>query len=272
MKTNRTVKQEWNHPNKGHFAKFVLEEERVSAMFEMVENQELEEEEEEEEEGEEERKRRRKEIEEDYEERKKDGYVAEMEEAVEEKMLQRGHRTRNFLETSSVSLKRSSQLVRSDALSPTSITRHLVMEGEEIKQQGVEEVGEVEIEKRGRNNGVGIRETPGNSREPRDCQTTSRGEVVPRDGGGGGVRRKSHHSQSLDASSSAPTPLDTLPVRMMTKQERLACFQFNLDRQLIQLVITRESITLFPFLSFLGGILFDLDVDLPTGESRVKPV
>ena len=228
-------------------------------MFEMVENQELEEEEEEEEEeGEEERKRRRKEVAEDYEERKKDGYVAEMEEAVEEKMLQRGHRNRNFLETSSVSLKRSSQLVRSDALSPTSITRHLVMEGEEIKQQGTEEVGEVEIEKRGRNNGVGIRETPGNSREPRDCQTTSRGEVVPRDGGGGGggggVRRKSHHSQSLDAFSSAPTPLDTLPVRMMTKQERFCCFQFNLDRQLIRWLITRESITLFPFLSFLGGI------------------
>ena len=258
MKTNRTVKQEWNHPNKGHFAKFVLEEERVSTMFEMAQNQELEEEEEEEEEGEEERKRRRKEIEEDYEERKKDGYVAEMEEAVEEKMLPRGHRNRNFLETNSVSLKRSSQLVRSDALSPTSITRHLVMEGEEIKQQGTEEVGEVEIEKRGRNNGVGIRETPGNSREPRDCQTTSRGEVVPRDGGGGGggggVRRKSHHSQSLDAFSSAPTPLDTLPVRMMTKQERFCCFQFNLDRQLIRWLITRESITLFPFLSFLGGI------------------
>ena len=258
MKTNRTVKQEWNHQNKGHFAKFVLEEERVSAMFEMVENQELEEEEEEEE-GEEERKRRRKEVEEDYEERKKDGYVAEMEEAMEEKMLHRGLRNRNFLETSSVSLKRSSQLVRSDALSPTSITRHLVMEGEEIKQQGIEEVGEVEMEKRGRNNGVGIRETAGNSREPRDCQTTSRGEVVPRDGGGGGgggggVRRKSHHSQSLDASSSAPTPLDTLPVRMMTKQERFSCFQFNLDRQLIQWLITRESITLFPFLSFLGGI------------------
>ena len=256
MKTNRTVKQEWNHQNKGHFAKFVLEEERVSAMFEMVENQELEEEEEEEEEGEEERKRRRKEVEEDYEERKKDGYVAEMEEAVEEQMLPRGHRNRNFLETSSVSLKRSSQLVRSDALSPTSITRHLVMEGEEIKQQGIEEVGEVEMEKRGRNNGIGIRETAGNSREPRDCQTTSRGEVLPRDGGGGGggVRRKSHHSQSLDASSSAPTPLDTLPVRMMTKQERLTCFQFNLDRQLIRWLITRESITLFPFLSFLGGI------------------
>ena len=253
MKTNRTVKQEWNHPNKGYFAKFVLEEERVSTMFEMVQNQELEEEEEEEE-GEEERKRRRKEVEEDYEERKKDGYVAEMEEAVEEKMLQRGHRNRNFLETSSVSLKRSSQLVRSDALSPTSITRHLVMEGEEIKQQGIEEVGEVDIEKRGRNNGIGIRETTGNSREPRDCQTTSRGEVVPRDvgGGGGGVRRKSHHSQSLDASSSAPTPLDTLPVRMMTKQERLACFQFNLDRQLIQWVITRESITLVSISIFFG--------------------
>ena len=43
------VKQEWNHPNKGHFAKFVLEEERVSTMFEMAQNQELEEEEEEEE-------------------------------------------------------------------------------------------------------------------------------------------------------------------------------------------------------------------------------
>ena len=78
------------------------------------------------------------------------------------------------------------------------------------------------------------------------------------------MRRKSHHSQSLDASSSALTPLDTLPVRMMTKQERLTCFQFNLDRQLIRWLITRESITLIPFLSF--------DVDLLTGESRVKPV
>ena len=131
-------------------------------------------------------------------------------------------RNRNFLETSSVSLKRSSQLVRSDALSPTSITRHLVvMESEEMKR-GIEEVGEVENEKRSRNNGIGVREqreTGGNSRESRDCQTNLR--EVPREGTGGG-RRKSY-SQSLDASSVVPPNLETLPVRLMTKQERFRC-------------------------------------------------
>ena len=201
-------------------------------MFEMTQsrNQELEEQGEEEVEGEEEEERKKlRRGEEDFEEeRKRDGYVAEMEEAVEEMRSReamvetRTPRNRNFLETSSVSLKRSSQLVRSDALSPTSITRHLVvMESEEMKR-GIEEVGEVENEKRSRNNGIGVREqreTGGNSRESRDCQTNLR--EVPREGNGGG-RRKSY-SQSLDASSVVPPNLETLPVRLMTKQESLRC-------------------------------------------------
>ena len=209
-------------------------------MFEMTQarKQELEDqgEEEEEEEGEERKRTRRGDIElADYEEeRKRDGYVAEMEEAVDETRsrevmveISRTPRNRNFLETSSVSLKRSSQLVRSDALSPTSITRHLVMESEEMKR-GIEEVGEVEGEKRSRNNGnPGVREqreTAGNSRESRDCQTnlreTTREPACPRDGTGG--RRKSC-TQSLDASSVVPPTLETLPVRLMTKQERFSC-------------------------------------------------
>ena len=207
-------------------------------MFEMTQarKQELEEqgEEEEEEEGEEEERKRirRGDTETDYEdERKRDGYIAEMEEAVEE-MRSREEvlvetqtpRNRNFLETSSVSLKRSSQLVRSDALTPTSITRHLVMESEEMKR-GIEEVGEVESEKRSRNNGIGVREqreTAENSRESRDCQTNLRETMrdgCPREAGG---RRKSC-TQSLDASSGVPPTLETLPVRMMTKQESFSC-------------------------------------------------
>ena len=154
-----------------------------------------------------------------------------MEEAVEEMrdrevlLETRTPRNRNFLETSSVSLKRSSQLVRSDALSPTSITRHLVMESEEMKR-GIEEVGEVEREKRSRNNGIGVREqreTAENSRESRDCQTnlreTMRDGGCPREAGG---RRKSC-TQSLDASSGVPPALETLPVRLMTKQESSSC-------------------------------------------------
>ena len=206
-------------------------------MFEMTQarKQELEEQGEEEE-GEEERKRiRRGDTETDYEdERKRDGYIAEMEEAVEE-MRSREEvlvetqtpRNRNFLETSSVSLKRSSQLVRSDALTPTSITRHLVMESEEMKR-GIEEVGEVEREKRSRNNGIGVREqreTAENSRESRDCQTNLRETMrdgCPREAGG---RRKSC-TQSLDASSGVPPALETLPVRLMTKQESFSCSQF----------------------------------------------
>ena len=212
-------------------------------MFEMTQarKQDLENQgEEEEEDGEEEerKKMRRGDIElADYEEeQKRDGYVAEMEEAVEEMRSRevgvetsRTPRNRNFLETNSVSLKRSSQLVRSDALSPTSITRHLVMENEEMKR-GIEEVGEVETEKRSRNNGnPGVsreqRETAGNSRESRDCQTnlreTMREPACPRDGTGG--RRKSCTTQSLDASSAVPPTLETLPVRLMTKQERFSC-------------------------------------------------
>ena len=96
------------------------------------------------------------------------------------------------------------------------------MESEEMKR-GIEEVGEVENEKRSRNNGIGVRgeqrETVGNSRELRDCQTNLR--EVPREGTGGG-RRKSY-SQSLDASSIVPPNLETLPVRLMTKQESLRC-------------------------------------------------
>ena len=204
-------------------------------MFEMTQarKQELEEQGgEEEEEGEEERKRiRRGDTETDYEdERKRDGYIAEMEEAVEEMRSRevlgetQSPRSRNFLETSSVSLKRSSQLVRSDALTPTSITRHLVMESEEMKR-GIEEVGEVESEKRSRNNGIGVREqreTAENSRESRDCQTNLRETMrdgCPREAGG---RRKSC-TQSLDASSGVPPDLETLPVRLMTKQERFSC-------------------------------------------------
>ena len=206
----------------------------VIAMFEMTRarNQELEEQGEEEEE-EEERKRRRRGDEVDYEEEhKRDGYLAEMEEAVEESgrevIESRIPRSRNFLETSSVSLKRSSQLVRSDALSPTSITRHLVMESEEMKR-GIEEV---ETEKQSRNNGIGAREreNPGNSREPRDSQTSLR-EVMrdpqqcpARDGG---VRRKSY-TQSLDASSVVQQPIETLPVRLMAKQESSSSLIFRL--------------------------------------------
>ena len=110
-------------------------------------------------------------------------------------------------------------MVRSDALSPTSITRHLVMESEEMKR-GIEEVGEVESEKRSRNNGIGVREqreTAENSRELRDCQTNLR--EVTREAGG---RRKSC-TQSLDASSVVPPALETLPVRLMTKQESFSC-------------------------------------------------
>ena len=203
----------------------------VIAMFEMTRarNQELEEQGEEEEE--EERKRRRRGDEVDYEEEhKRDGYLAEMEEAVEESgrevIESRIPRSRNFLETSSVSLKRSSQLVRSDALSPTSITRHLVMESEEMKE-------EVETEKRNRNNGIGAREreNPGNSREARDSQTSLR-EVMrdpqqcpARDGG---VRRKSY-TQSLDASSVVQQPIETLPVRLMAKQESSSSLIFRFD-------------------------------------------
>ena len=210
-------------------------------MFEMTQarKQELEEqgEEEEEEEGEEEEERkriRRGDTETDYEdERKRDGYIAEMEEAVEE-MRSREEvlvetqtpRNRNFLETSSVSLKRSSQLVRSDALTPTSITRHLVMESEEMKR-GIEEVGEVEREKRSRNNGIGVREqreTAENSRESRDCQTNLRETM--RDGQREAGGRRKSCTQSLDASSGVPPALETLPVRLMTKQESFSCSQF----------------------------------------------
>ena len=204
-------------------------------MFEMTQarNQDLEEQGEEEEKGEEQEERKIiQRGEEDYEEeRKRDGYIAEMEEAVEEMRSKevlvetRTPRNRNFLETSSVSLKRSSQLVRSDALSPTSITRHLVvMESEEMKR-GIDEVGEVENEKRSRNNGIGIRgeqrESGGNCRESRDCQTNLR--EVAREGTGGGRRKSYCYSQSLDASSVVPPNLETLPVRLMTKQESLIC-------------------------------------------------
>ena len=206
-------------------------------MFEMTQarNQDLEEQGEEEEEGEEQEERKIiQRGEDDYEEeRKRDGYIAEMEEAVEEMRSKealvetRTARNRNFLETSSVSLKRSSQLVRSDALTPTSITRHLVMESEEMKR-GIEEVGEVESEKRSRNNGIGVREqreTAENSRESRDCQTNLRETMrdgCPREAGG---RRKSC-TQSLDASSGVPPALETLPVRLMTKQESFSCSSF----------------------------------------------
>ena len=126
--------------------------------------------------------RKEESVEED--EKKQEGYTAEMEE--ERREEEKRHPGRLLLDSSSVSLKRSCQLVRSDALSPTSVTRHMVESEPKWTKMEAEEAEEGE--KRSRNGAKEVKEG----------------------------RRKSYTTQSLDTSGmEMPRSL------MMLKQESL---------------------------------------------------